>query len=266
MDVVGLTGPAELLGRLAKERLRRLRARADVHVEVRRGHDATSIAECLDLSVDEARRLMRSPRSQTFDVECSIEDVVLAAVLERSDRGALLETIGGLAWSPAADLILADLTAEGWLSAAEYDAVRHTWTTTRRAQREGWLTAQSLAERMRRALAEDDELWLMQLIRTARHEVAQMITDATDLLPSWRAAPPPLDSPWDALLAAVVDREFHFAGLPTPAWTYDRTLTEEWIPEQDDIPAEQVRADTPPWLAERLIFLSASHLDDPNRR
>ena len=75
-------------------------------------------------------------------------------------------------------------------------------------------------------------------------------------------APAPIDSRYDALLAAVAEHHLSHGRLPVPAWVNEpgRFLDEVWF--VDDVPAlhETARAQTPKAFARHGVFLAASEL------
>lgn len=75
-------------------------------------------------------------------------------------------------------------------------------------------------------------------------------------------APTPIDSRYDALLAAVAEHYMLNAGLAAPPWVHDqsRVLTDPWF--VDDVPAvfDKTVAETPSAFARHGVFLAASEL------
>ena len=81
-----------------------------------------------------------------------------------------------------------------------------------------------------------------------------------DLAPAWEAAPHTGDDRWDTLLAALVEHEFHEAGEEPPRWAAERRLVETWAIGEGDRDANDITANTPPWLAGHGIAAHARDL------
>ena len=79
---------------------------------------------------------------------------------------------------------------------------------------------------------------------------------------SWDAVPNPTGSAaWDALLAALVAREFESQQRPSPAWTRRVDQPKDpWLLHNPFFDDAEVRAQTPDWLASRGIYLAARDL------
>lgn len=250
------------MAHLARTRLTRLEIHDGVALALRRGHEVTSIADWLDVTVEHVRRVERGLANEPDLGHSRAEELILRATVDGTDRRALVEDLGGLPDSGDVELDLADARRQQWLSRPEEEQVRVMWHARRHARRDGWSTARETSTNMRAALGEDDELWLFELTLAAARDLRQIIKGLPDLLFAWQAAPEPVGTPWDEVLAAMIGHEFDLADLTAPAWTSIRVLTEDWTPE-DDQPHGEVRRDTPDWLAARHILIRASHLERP---
>lgn len=125
----------------------------------------------------------------------------------------------------------------------------------------GWTTPPTTALAIAGALAEPDEIWAFKLALQARDHLRECLTTQPRTANAWEAIPPSTGRPeWDAFLATLIDHEFHEAGLPTPTWTQGPTLTADWILDSPMFDEAGVRAHTPPWLAQRHIYVSARDL------
>ncbi|GAA3625614.1 hypothetical protein GCM10022223_48480 [Kineosporia mesophila] len=148
------------------------------------------------------------------------------------------------------------------------------------------------------ALDEDpsDAVWALKLIvqcrNHLRHALHQAGNDA-DLVPtsdpaSWskdpaRKAPrrtenphrvrrPSTDIPggpegargfyerWHVLLGVLIAHEYEEVGRPAPAWTGRLRMKKDWVLPTPSMTDTQVRNSTPPWLAERGLFVSPREL------
>ncbi len=245
--------------RQARARLNRLERRADVARLLRRGADRDHILGIVDIDGNTLDRLTRALTERPLEADETAEEVILRAFVERSDRALLVEILGGL--EQDSDQVtygvhdVLDGLREGLVTLDELTEVWNIRAVSERAAREGWLTTRRTAEAIREAHREEDVARLLQTIVEARAHVHQIIGEARDLVAAWRAMPARVESRWDALLAAVVEHEFAAAGLDVPAWTTALLLDEDWVHEYSDVDEVEVRKQTPPWLAERRIFI-----------
>ncbi len=65
---------------------------------------------------------------------------------------------------------------------------------------------------------------------------------------------------WATLMAALVAHEFTESDRRPPAWTDGRCLADPWTVDSLRLSPDEVRAQTPEWLAERNVFISPRDL------
>lgn len=114
---------------------------------------------------------------------------------------------------------------------------------------------------LRRAAKKGNEDWTYAIaleIRDRLHDILN--SNDRRHAAAWEAQPAAVDDRWTALTAAFVDREFNEAGLPAPRWTATEPLGSEWVLDTPRLTEAQIKAQTPPWLAERNIFIAAKDL------
>lgn len=129
------------------------------------------------------------------------------------------------------------------------------------ARQSGWMTAPLAAAAIADALAERDEVWAFKLALQARDHLRELLSADVGLAGAWEAIPESTGSDeWDLFLAALVDHEFEYAGLPAPAWTDQPPLAAPWTLDSPRMSAEQIRDRTPEWLAKRRIFVNPHDL------
>jgi transcriptional regulator with XRE-family HTH domain len=113
---------------------------------------------------------------------------------------------------------------------------------------------------LRKAVDAGDEDWTYALALEVRDRARDILRRRRDLAAAWEAQPPPLDSRWQALTAALVSHEFTEAGIQAPAWTEPPLLDQEWVLDSPRLTAEDIRRQTPGWLAERNIYIAEKDL------
>lgn len=132
------------------------------------------------------------------------------------------------------------------------------------AQLRSWITPIDAAEAVRRALVENDSVWALRLILQCRDDLRAALADhggSAEMSAAWEAAPPAIGAAqWDRLLAAIIGFEFEGRGLTPPAWTRLPAGEQESVFGSPFFTDLEVRAATPPWLAERGIFIAARDL------
>lgn len=132
------------------------------------------------------------------------------------------------------------------------------------ARRHSWLTPIDAAGAIRSALAENDAVWALRLVLQCRDDLRAALDDHgdwEDVGGAWEAAPPEISvAEWDRLLAAVIGFEFETRGLALPAWTKLPDLGQGSVFGSPFFTDQEVRALTPPWLAERGLFIAARDL------
>ncbi|MXG92076.1 helix-turn-helix domain-containing protein [Nocardioides flavescens] len=116
------------------------------------------------------------------------------------------------------------------------------------------------AAALRRATKRGDDDWTWAIALEVRDRLRDVLEHRRDLAAAWEAQPPAVDDHWDALIAAFVDHEFSQAGLPAPKWTARHSLEQPWVLDTPRLTDDQVRAQTPEWLAERNIFVATKDL------
>jgi hypothetical protein len=78
---------------------------------------------------------------------------------------------------------------------------------------------------------------------------------------AWKAKPPSTAGDrWTTLLAAFVSHEFAEAGLPAPKRAGTPKLATEWVLDTPRLSEEEIKRQTPEWLAERNIFIAQKDL------
>lgn len=105
-----------------------------------------------------------------------------------------------------------------------------------------------------------DDDWTYALSLELRDRLRDILRNSTELAEAWEAQPPDIEAHWMALAAAFVSREFHEAGLPAPRWTQGPRLASEWILDTPRLSDDQIKEQTPRWLAERNIFIAEKDL------
>ena len=113
---------------------------------------------------------------------------------------------------------------------------------------------------LRRAAKRGNEDWTYALALETRDRLHDILHNHIQLAAAWEAQPPPIDDRWKALTAAFVGHEFNEAGLPAPRWTVTEPLDSEWVLDTPRLTEAQIKEQTPPWLAERNIFIAAKDL------
>lgn len=105
-----------------------------------------------------------------------------------------------------------------------------------------------------------DDDWTYSLTLELRDRLRDILRNHTELAEAWDAQPPEIETHWKALTAAFANREFHEAGLPAPKWTLEPRLTSEWILDTPRLSDDEIKEQTPYWLAERNIFIAEKDL------
>lgn len=127
-----------------------------------------------------------------------------------------------------------------------------------------WLTSIDVAGAVRRALVEGDAGWALRLVLQCRDDLRAALDDhgnAEEVCGAWEAAPPAIGvAAWDRLLAAVIGFEFETRGLALPGWTRLPDPGSASVFGSPFFTDQEVRALTPPWLAERGVFIAARDL------
>lgn len=131
----------------------------------------------------------------------------------------------------------------------------------REARRDGVPTAIDAMDSIRRAADAGDDDWTYTLCLEARDRLTEVLRHHLSLAAAWEAQPPAgHDYRWAVLLAAFVSHEFDRAGLPAPRWTESLSLPTEWVLDTPRLSTDQIKRQTPSWLAERNIFIAQKDL------
>lgn len=150
-------------------------------------------------------------------------------------------------------------------SAAFYLRTLRVAASLKAAKERGWMTPQSSAREIRRALRQGDTLWALKLALQGRDHLRELLREHDEAGRAWAAAPRTTgDRRWDALLAALTEHEFESAEHEVPRWAGadDKRLDEhdQWVLPSLLLDEAEVRAATPPWLAEHGIYAAGRDL------
>jgi transcriptional regulator with XRE-family HTH domain len=129
-----------------------------------------------------------------------------------------------------------------------------------RARRAGVPSSIEAIGALRGPVSRGDEDWAYALTLEIRDRVRDLLRRRRDLASAWDAQPPALDARWDALVAAFVSHEFNEAGLVAPRWTAQERANPEWVLDSPRLTDAEVKHQTPPWLAERNIYIAQKDL------
>lgn len=113
---------------------------------------------------------------------------------------------------------------------------------------------------LRRAANKGDEDWTYALALESRERLRDILKHHPDLASAWEAQPAALEDRWHTLLAAFIAHEFESAGLAAPSWTRTPALDEAWVLDTPRLTEQQIRDQTPAWLAERGIYIATKDL------
>jgi hypothetical protein len=127
------------------------------------------------------------------------------------------------------------------------------------------MTPPSAAREIQRALRDGDDLWALKLALQSRDHLRELLRADDDAGSAWAAAPRTTgDRKWDALLAALTEREFDEAGREPPGWAAASGMRlserDEWVLPSLLLTADEVRAATPHRLAEHGVFAAERDL------
>lgn len=133
------------------------------------------------------------------------------------------------------------------------------------AREHGWMTPQSTAREVRRALRNGDEIWALKMVLQGRDHLRELLCEGDAAADAWRATPRSTGSRrWDALLAALADHEFEAAHREPPRWADDDGERlrdgDEWVLQSLLLDDEEIRAATPGWLSSRGIYAAERDL------
>jgi hypothetical protein len=146
-------------------------------------------------------------------------------------------------------------------SAAFLVRAERTATALCQARRDRVPTLIDAIDSVRRAVSTGDEDWAYAVVLEARDRMRDILSRRPELAAGWEIQPPAvLDDRWRALVAAFVSHEFVEAGRAAPRWTTAPGLTDEWILDTPRLSRDEVKRQTPSWLAERNILIAVKDL------
>jgi len=131
----------------------------------------------------------------------------------------------------------------------------------RQARRDGVPTLIDAIDSISRAEKKGEDDWTYTLSLEARDRLREILRHRRPLAASWEAQPPSkIGDRWKTLLAAFVSHEFVDAGLPSPKWTATPRLASGWVLDTPRLNEDEIKRQTPHWLAERNIFIAEKDL------
>ncbi len=150
------------------------------------------------------------------------------------------------------------LNARTMPSAALYQRILRTAAGLSSARRHGWMTPDRTSDKVDEALRAGDEDWAFKLVIQARDQLRAMLAGSDPAADAWLLRSAAISDPrYDALLAALVQQEFEQSSHPLrPGWTEDAHLSSAWTQPNLRRGEKWTRQHTPPWLAQRGIFIA----------
>lgn len=146
-------------------------------------------------------------------------------------------------------------------TAAFYLRARRIAASLRGAGERGWMTSLQASRAISSAIAEGDELWAYKMSLQARDHLHEILATDQDLSGAWEAAPGSTGQiEWDVFLGALTAHAFEVAGEEPPRWTRGLELDHEWLLASPLLDDDEVRRETPRWLARRGVFVSERDL------
>lgn len=131
----------------------------------------------------------------------------------------------------------------------------------RQARRDHVPTALDAMESIRQAARKGDDDWTYALCLEVRDRLRDILRRHRSLAAAWEAKPSSdVADRWATLIAAFVSQEFIQAGLPAPKWADQSRLSAEWVLDTPRMSADEIKRQTPAWLADRNIFIAAKDL------
>jgi transcriptional regulator with XRE-family HTH domain len=131
----------------------------------------------------------------------------------------------------------------------------------REARRDGVPTIIDAIESIDRSAKKGEDDWTYTLTLEARDRLRDILRRRSSLAGAWEAQPlSKAGDRWKTLLAAFVGHEFAEADLTPPKWTATPRLTAEWILDTPRMSDDEIKRQTPAWLAERNIFIAQKDL------
>lgn len=130
------------------------------------------------------------------------------------------------------------------------------------ARRDNVPTAIDAIDSIRRAASKGNDDWAYALSLEARDRLRDILKRRQTLAAAWEAQPPStVEERWRALVAAFISHEFLEAGLPIPRWAAATPrLSSEWVLDTPRLSEDEIKRQTPEWLAERNIFIAEKDL------
>lgn len=131
----------------------------------------------------------------------------------------------------------------------------------RQARQKNIPTLNDVMESIGRADGGSDDDWTYALALEARDRLRDTLRRHRSLAATWEVQPPStVANRWRTLVAAFVSQEFVGAGLAAPPWTERPKLATEWVLDTPRLSEDEIRRQTPDWLAERNIFIAEKDL------
>jgi transcriptional regulator with XRE-family HTH domain len=129
------------------------------------------------------------------------------------------------------------------------------------ARRDNIPTLLDAMESIRRADGRCDDDLTYALALEARDRLRDTLRRHRSLATTWEIQPPStVADRWRTLLAAFVSHEFVNAGMPAPPWTEHPKLASGWVLDTPRLSEDEIKRQTPDWLAERNIFIAEKDL------
>ena len=190
---------------------------------------------------------------------------VVEGLGEALSGSGLTQTEFGAALGTSASRFSAYRAGKTVPSAAFYLRALRLAASLKAARERGWMTPQSAAREIHRALRQGDNLWALKMTLQGRDHLRELLRANDEASGAWTAAPRTTgDRRWDALLAALTEHEFEAANREAPSWAdaNDRRLDEDhaWVLPSLLLDEAEVRAVTPDWLAEYGIYAAERDL------
>ncbi|MFI5708853.1 helix-turn-helix domain-containing protein [Kribbella sp. NPDC051620] len=147
-------------------------------------------------------------------------------------------------------------------SAALYQRALRAGRALKSSRAHGWMTPDRTIDEINATLAEGDEQWAFKLVLQARDQLAYQLRNHEMGSDAWLLRSREIADPrFETLLAALIGHEFSsYDERRTPEWARDVRLKKPWLHPNARRGADWTRKNTPPWLAERGIFISEHDL------
>jgi len=189
----------------------------------------------------------------SYERECIAADLRRALADAQVNQQAFARLLG-----TSRTRLSAYLSGKTMPSAALHQRALRTAAGLMNARTYGWMTPDHTADHIDEALAAGDEGWAFKLVMQARDHLAEMLRSGEKASDAWLVRSHQIADPrYDALLAAVIEREFDQADRqPRPEWTKAPSLDVAWIHPNARWGEEWTRQHTPDWLAKRGIYIA----------